>query len=137
MHDLSHCKLPIRRDLCYKNVFRATKKYYLKFFKLHSEFFKTTSKSERKKIAHSELNNFVQTYFIEKDESNMLDGLTKEDLVHLVGRIVIPEYMTKESDSYKYRKECELLHDCIYRYNSKYASKLYQSKYRDRNKLNR
>ena len=125
------CKWPIRKDLCYKNVFRATKKYYLSLFKLHSEFFKTTSKSERKKIANSELNSFVQSYFIEKDESNLLNGLTKEDLVHLVGRIVIPEYMTKESNLYLYRKECELLHDCIYRFNSKYANKFYQSKYRE------
>ena len=90
----------IRKDKAFKNVFRAPKKYYLSLFKTHSTFFKTRSKSERKNIANSELESFVQTYFIDKDYTKILEGLTKEDLINLVGRIVIPEYMTKEGSSY-------------------------------------
>ena len=69
----------IRKDKTFKNVFRAPKKYFLSLFKAHSMFFKTISKSERKKIAHSELETFVQTYFIDKDCAKTLDGLTKKD----------------------------------------------------------
>ena len=92
--------IDMRKDKAFKNVFRALKKYYLSLFKIHSTFFKTRSKSERKNIAHFELENFVQIYFIDKDYNKILEGLTKEDLINLVGRIVIPEYMTKESSSY-------------------------------------
>ena len=91
----------MRKDKAFKNVFRAPKKkHYLSLFKTHSTFFKIKSKSERKNIANSELETFVQTYFIDKDCTKILEGLTKEDLINLVGRIVIPEYMTKESSSY-------------------------------------
>ena len=90
----------IRKDKAFKNVFRAPKKYYLSLFKTHSTFFKTRSKSERKNIANYELETFIQTYFIDKDCTKILEGLTKEDLINLVGRIVIPEYMTKESCFY-------------------------------------
>ena len=64
-----------------------------------------------------------------KDYNRILDGLTKEGLINLVGRIVIPEYMTKEGSPYIFRKECGLLHDCIYRYSLTNSSKLYQTKY--------
>ena len=90
----------MRKDKAFKNVFRAPKKHYLSLFKTHSTFFKTKSKSERKNIANSELETFVQTYFIDKDYTKILKGLTKENLINLVGRIVIPEYMTKEGSSY-------------------------------------
>ena len=118
-----------RNDISYKNVFRAPKKYYLALFKENSKFFKVHTRSERKKIAHSELGDFVQTYFINKDCNKILNGLTKEDLINLVGRIVIPEYMTKEGSTYIFRKECGILHDCIYRYSLINSSKLYHTKY--------
>ena len=90
----------IRKDKAFKNVFRTPKKHYLSLFKTQSTFFKIRSKSERKNIANYELETFVQTYFIDKDHTKILEGLTKENLINLVGRIVIPEYMTKESSSY-------------------------------------
>ena len=90
----------MRKDKAFKNVFRTPKKHYLSLFKTHSKFFKTRSKSERKNIANYELDTFVQAYFIDKDHTKILEGLTKENLINLVGRIVIPEYMTKESSSY-------------------------------------
>ena len=90
----------IRKDVSYKNVFRATKKYYLALFKASSKFNMKHTKPEKKKIAHSELENFVQNYFINKDTSQILNGLSKEALVNIVGRIVIPEYMTKQEGTY-------------------------------------
>ena len=119
----------VRNDLSYKNVFRATKKYYLALFKASSKFFKTHTKPERKKIAYSELEDFVQNYFINKDSNQLLNELSKEELVNIVGRIVIPEYMTKQEGTYIFRKEWGILHDCIYRYNANNASKLYDTKY--------
>ena len=91
----------IRKDVSYKNVFRATKKYYLALFKASSKFYKTHTRPEKKKIAHSELENFVQNYFINKDTNQILNGLSKEELVNIVGRIVIPRYMTKQEGTYK------------------------------------
>ena len=119
----------VRNDVSYKNVFRATKKYYLALFKASSKFFKTHTKPERKKIAYSELEEFVQNYFINKDFNQLLNELNKEELVNIVGRIVIPEYMTKQEGTYIFRKEWGILHDCIYRYNANNASKLYDTKY--------
>ena len=119
----------LRKDKSYKNVFRAPKKYFLDLFKKNFKFFEIKSTSERKKVAQSEIENFVRKFIINMDYQNTLDGLTVDDLVNLVGRIVIPTYMQKNIRTYVYRKEWELLHDWIYRYNSFCASKLYQSKY--------
>ena len=119
----------IRKDKSFKNVFRAPKKYYLSLFKTRSMFFKTISKTERKKIAHSELETFVQTYFIDKDSTKTLDGLTMNDLICLVGRIVIPEYMTKKNSSYIYRRECEVYHNWIYKFNNAFMSRLSEAIY--------
>ena len=125
----------MRKDKSFKNVFRAPKKYYLSLFKTRSMFFKTISKSERKKIAHSELKTFVQTYFIDKDSTQTLDGLTMNDLICLVGRIVIPEYMTKKNSSYIYRREWELYHNWIYKFNLSYMSRLSEAIYNFMNKF--
>ena len=119
----------LRKDKSYKNVFRAPKKYFLDLFKKNSKFFETKSTLERKKVAQSEIENFVRNFIIKKDSQNILDGLTMEDLVNIVGRIVIPSYMQKKRGTYLYVRECDLFHDWIYRYNSYCASKLYQSKY--------
>ena len=126
----------IRKDKTFKNVFRAPKKYFLSLFKAHSMFFKTISKSERKKIAHSELETFVQTYFIDKDCTKTLDGLTMNDLICLVGRIVIPEYMTKKNNSYIYRKECEIYHNWIYKFNVSFMNRLSEAIYNFMNYIN-
>ena len=91
----------LRKDISYKNVFRATKKYYIALFKASSKFYKTYQKSERKKIVHSELENFVQNYFINKDTNQILNELSKEELVNIVGNIVISKYMTKQNETYK------------------------------------
>ena len=112
----------IRKDKAFKNVFRAPKKYYLSVFKTHSTFFKTRSKSERKNIANFELGAFVQTYFIDKDCNKILDGLTKKDLISLVGGIVIPMYTTKKNSSYNFMKEWKLYHKWIYKFNNKLMS---------------
>ena len=62
----------IRKDKVFKNVFRATKKYYLKLFKTNSKFFKISSKAERKKTIYSELEEFVKKFFISKDTMVLL-----------------------------------------------------------------
>ena len=119
----------LRKDKSFKNVFRAPKKYFLNLFKKNSKFFEIKSTSERKKAAQSEIENFVRKFVINMDYQNILNGLTMEDLVNIVGRIVIPSYMQKKRGTYKYVRECALFHDWVYRYNSYCASKLYQSKY--------
>ena len=119
----------LRKDKLFKNVFRAPKKYFLNLFKRNSKFFEIKSTSERKKAAQSEIENFIRNFIIKKDSQNILDRLTMEDLVNIVGRIVIPSYMQKKRGTYLYVRECALFHDWVYRYNSYCASKLYQSKY--------
>ena len=123
----------LRKDKWFKNVFRAPKKYYLSLFKTHSTFFKTRSKSERKNIANSELETFVQTYFIEKDSTKILEWLTKKDLINLVREIVIPMYTTKKNSSYIFKKESKLYHNWIYKFNNRLMSIL---SYNNWNKIN-
>ena len=113
-----------RNDLSYKNLFRVLKKFYLALFKENSNFLRNIRDQKGRKLYIPRIGDFVQTYFINKDFNKILDGLTKEDLINLVGRIVIPECMTKEGGTYIFRKECRLLHDCIYRYSLTNSSKL-------------
>ena len=101
----------LRKDKSFKNVFRAPKKYFLNLFKRNSKFFEIKSTSERKKAAQSEIENFIRNFIIKKDNQNILDGLTMEDLVNIVGRIVIPSYMQKKRGTYLYVRECALFHD--------------------------
>ena len=81
------------------------KKYYLKLFKTNSKFFKISSKAERKKTIYSELEEFVKKFFISKDKGKTLEGLTKENIINIVGNIIVPGYMLKSRDTYVIRRE--------------------------------
>ena len=113
--------------MIYKTIFRTVKKYYGGLFKDSTDFFKIKKKSARKKIAYEYSLHFVKTYFLEKDDLHIFNGIKDQDLANYFGRMIIPEYIGKWAGGYHWRKETDTFFDCIYHYSADVANRLYKS----------
>lgn len=120
-------KYSLRPDVVYKNIFRSIKKFYTGKFKEHSNLFSIRSKSQRKKMAPQCVKNFTQACILDNDKTGIFNGVDLEEVADYMGRIMIPEFVTKFGCNYECRKYIELLYKCIYKFNKSVADKLYVS----------
>ena len=125
--DVNGGKHSLRRDVLFKNILRSVKKHYANLFKSTTTFFAVKSKTQRKKIAMSHVQEFVRANFSSPDFEEMYKTASFEEVCNYIGRIVVPEYFSKTYCSYECAKYTDLLYSCIYKYTQANADKLYKS----------
>ena len=116
-----------RKDVVFKSIFRAIKKYYLEEFKNYWSQNSIVINKKDKRDSFSKMWDFVEKLFTVKESNWVFHNLDKALLANYIGRISLPDYVMKTTGGYTVNKEVGLFYEWVYKYSRAKASQLFTS----------